>query len=174
LFLIDRLCEVRYSSPRSATAATTRILFIAGAGYERAAYGYMITVTAAIMLKDGKVFIAQRKSSDYLPYKWEFPGGKLERGETPEECLRREMLEEFGIDVSVGEFFCESVYPYEHFTIRLLAYLTSWVSGEPAPAVHEQYQWVRIEALGDYEFLPADVPLVARLRRTARELMAKN
>ncbi|MBI5568434.1 MAG: 8-oxo-dGTP diphosphatase MutT [Desulfomonile tiedjei] len=134
----------------------------------------MITVTAAILLKDDKVFIAQRKASDYLPYKWEFPGGKLEPGETPEKCLRREMREEFGIDVSVSEFFGESIYPYERFTIRLLAYLVSWVSGEPTATVHQQYQWVPIEALGDYEFLPADVPLVDRLRGTAGALMAKS
>jgi 8-oxo-dGTP diphosphatase len=134
----------------------------------------MITVTAAILIKDGKVLIAQRKSTDYLPYKWEFPGGKLEPGETLEECLHREMHEEFGIEVSVGEFFRESIYRYERFTIRLMAYLVSWVSGEPTATVHLQYQWVPIEALGDYDFLPADVPLMEELRRTGRTLIAES
>lgn len=134
----------------------------------------MVTVTAAILLKDDRVFIAQRRSTDYLPSKWEFPGGKVEPGETPEECLSREMREEFGIEVSVGEFFGESVYSYERFTIRLLAYLTCWESGEPTATVHQEFRWVSIGALRDYEFLPADVPLAEKLINTAGSLMAKS
>jgi 8-oxo-dGTP diphosphatase len=66
-------------------------------------------VAAALLVNDNKILIAQRKSTDKLAGKWEFPGGKLEPGETLEECLKREMHEEFGIEVEVGEFFLQKV-----------------------------------------------------------------
>jgi hypothetical protein len=81
----------------------------------------MIKVTAAILVKDRKVLIAKRKSTDKLPDKWEFPGGKIEPDETPQDCLAREMEEEFGITVSVGEFLGESVYHYDHGGPRLIS-----------------------------------------------------
>ncbi len=126
----------------------------------------MQTVTAAIMLKDDKVFIAQRRAGDRLAFKWEFPGGKLESGETPEECLHREMKEEFGIEVSVGKFFAESIYTYRHGTIRLVAYLTDWRSGDLQPTDHRDCRWVTIEDLASYELAPADTPLAEKLRRS--------
>ena len=64
----------------------------------------MKNVTAAILINDGKILIAKRGQRDKLPNKWEFPGGKVEEGETPEECLKREMYEEFQIEVVVGEY----------------------------------------------------------------------
>ena len=69
----------------------------------------MIKVTAAVLIKDGRILIAKRKANDKLANKWEFPGGKIELGESPEECLRREMWEEFQIKISVAEFFGESI-----------------------------------------------------------------
>ncbi len=102
----------------------------------------IISVTAAILVRDGKILIAQRKSSDHLAGKWEFPGGKLEDGESPEECLRRELQEEFGVDTSIGEFLAESVYHYDQISIRLLAYRTSLVRGKLEPNDHDAYAWV--------------------------------
>jgi 8-oxo-dGTP diphosphatase len=63
-------------------------------------------VTAAILRKEGKILIAKRQSGDAFEGKWEFPGGKIEEGETPEQCLRRELFEEFGIDASIGNLLC--------------------------------------------------------------------
>ncbi len=134
----------------------------------------MQTVTAAIMLMDEKVFIAQRRADDQLAFKWEFPGGKLEFGETAQQCLKREMKEEFGIEVSVGEFFGESIYTYDHGVIRLLAYLTSWVGGEIHLTAHRDYRWVPIKDLARYELAPADVPLAERLTRGDNELPTKS
>lgn len=123
----------------------------------------MIDVTAAILVKDGKVLIAKRKSGDKLPHKWEFPGGKVEAGETPQECLQREMHEEFGIDVGVGEYIGESVYHYHHGAIRLLAYRTMWQGGNLSLKEHADYAWVRRDQLEKFEFAPADLPFVQKL-----------
>jgi 8-oxo-dGTP diphosphatase len=123
----------------------------------------MKDVTAAILLVDQKVFIARRRLPDPLGRKWEFPGGKVENGETPEECLRREMKEEFQIAVEVGEFFGESIYHYDHGCIRLLAYRVHWKKGGMKPIVHDEVRWVPINELPEYDFAPADVPLTLRL-----------
>ncbi|MCL6638395.1 MAG: 8-oxo-dGTP diphosphatase MutT [Firmicutes bacterium] len=125
----------------------------------------MIKVTAAILTKDGKVLIARRPADDPLAGKWEFPGGKIEAGESPEECLRREMREEFKVDVSVGKFFGASKYRYEHAAIHLMAYLARWEKGEFDPVSHPEYRWVRIDELDRYDFAPADKPLVEKLRQ---------
>ncbi|MTV47715.1 8-oxo-dGTP diphosphatase MutT [Heliobacillus mobilis] len=124
----------------------------------------MKQVTAAILTQGDHIFIARRKAGSNLAGKWEFPGGKTEPGETPEQCLVREMQEEFGITVAVGGFFEESIYHYENGTIQLLAYWTKWIDGEMTPTVHDDVQWVPIEELKDYEFAPADIPFVEKLR----------
>ena len=125
----------------------------------------MVEVTAAILFNDKKLLIAKRKSTDKLPNKWEFPGGKVEDGETPEYCLKREMEEEFEIDVSGGKFLGESVYHYDHGTIKLLAYRTYWKGGTISLKAHDDYQWVSLDQLQDYDFAPADIPFVEKLRR---------
>lgn len=123
-----------------------------------------IPVTAAILIKNGQVMIAKRKPTNWLGSKWEFPGGKIEPGETPEQCLAREIQEEFGIGVKVGEFFCDSAYVYERGAINLLAYMVEWVSGELEVREHEEVKWVPVAQLNQYDFLPADLPIVAKLR----------
>jgi len=70
----------------------------------------MVKVTAAIIEKDGKVLIARRRKGSHLEGKWEFPGGKIEQKETPEECLKRELNEEFGIEAQIDEFICSNRY----------------------------------------------------------------
>ncbi len=123
-----------------------------------------IEVTAAIMLENGKVFIAQRTADDRLAHKWEFPGGKLEDGETPRQSLMREMNEEFGIEVAVCDFFGESTYDYDYVRVRLLAYLVRWNDGELRPTAHEDCRWVTPRELAEYDFAPADLPFVAKLQ----------
>ena len=80
----------------------------------------MKRVTAAILIKDGNILIAKRKSSDKLADKWEFPGGKIEKNETPEQCLIREIKEEFGIDVKVGEYLGEIEKHFLIFDLTLI------------------------------------------------------
>ena len=124
----------------------------------------MKQVTAAILIKDRKILIAKRKASDRQANKWEFPGGTVEQDETPEACLEREIREEFGIKVSVGRFFGESVYHYDHGSIKLLAYQAHWESGKITLKDHADYRWVFAEQLAEYDFAPADIPIVAKLQ----------
>ncbi len=122
-------------------------------------------VVAAILLKNNKVLIAQRAANDPLAGFWEFPGGKIEAGESPEESLIREMQEEFCIDIEVKGFFGSSTFQYEKGTIRLLAYICSWSGGVIHSTVHHDYTWVEIKDLDQYNFAPADRPLVEKLNR---------
>lgn len=128
----------------------------------------MIPVTAAILIHKDKILIARRKSTDREGGKWEFPGGKIRKNETPRECLTREMKEEFGINVSVGEFFAESHYRYDHGAIKLLAYRTLWIDGQLSLNAHADYRWVNPVQLEDFEFAAADIPFVEKLTHLRR------
>ena len=125
----------------------------------------MNDVTAAVLVKDGKIFIAKRNATDPLAHTWEFPGGKIDTGETPEACLKREMAEEFEMDVTVGEYLGESIYHYDHGAVRLLAYRTHWNGGPIYPREHADYRWVTRDQLDRFEFSPADIPFVERLKK---------
>jgi 8-oxo-dGTP diphosphatase len=122
-----------------------------------------ITVTAAVLEKDGRILIARRKRGDRLADKWEFPGGKIEEGETPEACLRREMQEEFGIDVVVGGFVGRSLHAYPHVEIDLLAYRAKHISGDFQLHDHEEIRWVCPADLASHDFSAADIPIVKLL-----------
>lgn len=115
-------------------------------------------------MKDGKILIAQRKRGDALGGQWEFPGGKLEGGETPEACLRRELTEEFGVDTKIGAFICSSKFEYKHLPIELLAYRAEHLSGEFKLNDHERIEWVVPADLPKYDFCSADLPVVEILR----------
>ncbi len=124
----------------------------------------MKQVTAAIILKDNKVLIAQRAPDDKLANKWEFPGGKIEPGETPQECLKREIREELDVDTQVLDFFAESIYMYTNGTIKLMAFWCEWISGDFTLKLHSHIAWVNRQELDLYDFAPADIPLVEKLK----------
>jgi len=115
----------------------------------------MIEVVAAFLVHADKVLIARRKDPPQLAGRWEFPGGKVEPGEKPEESLVREMEEEFGIRIAVGAFGADS------FHIR--AYRATWLSGQIVPVAHDRYAWAGPEDLLAYDLLPADVDLAHAL-----------
>ncbi|MFC1512215.1 (deoxy)nucleoside triphosphate pyrophosphohydrolase [Candidatus Latescibacterota bacterium] len=123
----------------------------------------MIRVTAAILFHGKKLLIAKRNSADYLGGLWEFPGGKIEPGETPEECLRRELYEEFNISVKVKEHFSTSIYDYDTFTIELMGYNAEWVDGSMSCNSHSETAWIEVSELNKYKFAPADIPFVEKL-----------
>ena len=122
----------------------------------------MIRVTAGLLEKDEKLLIAQRRRGDALEFKWELPGGKIEANESPEECLKRELFEEFNIITEVDEFFGSNEYEYEHGHIVLLAYRVKHISGEFTPNSHDKIQWVVPEKLMKYDFAEADKPLIKK------------
>ena len=123
----------------------------------------MRRVTAAVLVADGRLLIAQRPAHDALAGLWELPGGKVESGETPEQCLARELKEELGISAVVSECVGRSIYKYDHGSIELLAYRTSWTGGALAPTFHSRVLFVEPGELRNYNFAPADVPLIAQI-----------
>src|SRR6056297_3596411 len=102
----------------------------------------VINVTAAVIVKDGKVLAARRAPGKHLEGYWEFPGGKLEPLETPENCLERELTEEFAIRSKVGAFIAESVYDYGTKIVRLLAFEVEHISGEFKLTDHDELRWL--------------------------------
>ena len=123
----------------------------------------MTKVAAAVIEKEGKVLIAKRGKGDRLGGKWEFPGGKIEAGETPQECLKRELAEELGIEAEIGDFICLSSYSYSHIEVELLAYRASHLSGDIRLYVHDQFRWVSLADLPAYDFPEANRPVIGKL-----------
>lgn len=126
-----------------------------------------VKVTAGIIQRAGRVLVAQRSADDRQSLKWEFPGGKIERGETPETCLKRELFEELGIQVRVGAMLAHHLHCDAHSQIDLIAFHTHWIAGDLRLNVHAQYRWVAVTALGGFDFLPADLPIIAHLMNGA-------
>lgn len=123
----------------------------------------MKLVTAAVIEKDGKILIAKRKKGDRMENKWEFPGGKIECNETPEECLKRELNEEFGIECQINEYICTSKYHYEHISIELMAYRVSHISGGFILKDHDEIKWINLVDHNNFDFAEADKPIITKL-----------
>ncbi len=123
----------------------------------------MIEVVAALIRNDGKFMICQRPENKSRPLLWEFPGGKVEAGETKEEALVRECKEELDIELAVGEIFAESTFVYPDISVHLTLLEARIVSGEPKLLEHRDIRWITPEEAHLFEFSPADVPFVEKL-----------
>ena len=123
----------------------------------------MIEVTAAFLVHKDKVLIARRKNPPQLAGKWEFPGGKIEEGETPRVCLAREMEEEFRIKIKVGDFVAESVHRQADRAFHIRAYHATWLAGQIVPVAHDRCAWAEPVDLLAYDLLPADIELAKSL-----------
>ncbi len=126
----------------------------------------LLVAAAALIDADGRVLICQRPEGKQLAGLWEFPGGKVEPGETPEACLIRELDEELGIRVAgpcLAPFVFAS-HSYEAFHLLMPLYLLRRWEGVPTAREHKALKWVRPERFGDYPMPPADGPLCAWLR----------
>jgi 8-oxo-dGTP diphosphatase len=128
----------------------------------------MKTVTAAVVQIDGLVLLTRRAQGEKLAGYWEFPGGKVDPGETLHSCLRRELLEELGVSSNPGSIICESVYKYDHGEFRLVAMDTTLEGADFTLSVHDKAEWVEISKLLDYQLAPADIPIARRIVETSR------
>lgn len=125
----------------------------------------IIKVVAAILQKEDKILIARKKQGKPLAGYFEFPGGKIEEGETPEESLIRELMEEMNIKIAVKEYIGESVYDYgNNKVISLLGYTAEIIDGEIKLSDHDRYEWVTLEQINNYKIAPADIPLIYKLK----------
>lgn len=123
-------------------------------------------VIAGVFVKDGKIMIAQRGKKDPFLGKWEFPGGKLEAGETEQECLVRELFEEFGIHAKIGAYIGSSFFTnHDGKNMELRAYFVDGYSGDFTLTEHLELRWVEKKELFSYEMPPADAPIVQTLMR---------
>ena len=126
----------------------------------------MITVTAGILMQQGRVLICQRKRDGVFPLKWEFPGGKVEPGEDFQTCLARELREELAIEAEIGPEICRLHYTYPNgVAVHLVFFRVMSHTGELANHAFAQVRWVEPSQLTDFDFLEADRDLVAELAR---------
>ena len=123
-----------------------------------------IEVVAAIIRDDeGRVFATQRGYGEWKDW-WEFPGGKMEPGETPEEALKREILEELSTEISVDQFLCTVEYDYPKFHLTMHCYLCSLLSEALHLNEHEAAKWLSMDELNSVKWLPADVLVVNAIK----------
>lgn len=124
-----------------------------------------IEVVAAIIVKDNKVFATQRGYGEWKDF-WEFPGGKIDAGETPEEALRREIKEELDTEIAVGELFTTINFDYPTFHITMHCYLCTIENGSLTLLEHEAAKWLSLEQLDSVTWLPADLLVIAELQKS--------
>lgn len=123
-----------------------------------------IEVVAAVIKKDGRVFATQRGYGDFKDF-WEFPGGKIESGESREEALKREIKEELDADISVDSFLQTVEYDYPKFHLILHCFLCSLKTKEVHLLEHESSRWLSADELESVAWLPADLSLVSSLKQ---------
>lgn len=124
----------------------------------------MINVVAAIITNsEGKILIAQRNLKKSQGGLWEFPGGKIELDETPEEAIAREIKEELNMDIKCDNYFDEKIYKYPDKTIKLIALNCSMISDKYEVLEHEQIAWIKKEEFANYDFAPADIYFVKKI-----------
>lgn len=124
----------------------------------------VVRVAAAIIICDGKIFVTQRGYGEFKDG-WEFPGGKIEQGETPEEALVREIREELDSEIEVGELFETVEYDYPQFHLSMDCYLCTLKSGNLVLKEHEAAKWLSRENLDSVDWLPADHDLIRHLKQ---------
>jgi 8-oxo-dGTP diphosphatase len=123
-----------------------------------------IEVVAGIIKDDDKIFATQRGYGEFKDG-WEFPGGKMEPGETQQQALARELKEELAVDVNVGGFLCTVDYDYPTFHLTMHCFYCSLVGGELTLLEHEAAKWLNMSELHTVNWLPADVEVVKALEK---------
>lgn len=121
-----------------------------------------INVVAAVIMKEGKVFATQRGYGEFKDG-WEFPGGKVEAGESPEEALCREIREELEVEVNVGALIDTIEYDYPAFHLSMKCYACTIAGGSPHLLEHEAARWLSADQLDSVAWLPADITLIPKI-----------
>ena len=124
----------------------------------------VIEVAAAIIIENGKIFATQRGYGEFKGG-WEFPGGKIEQGETPKEACKREIKEELEVDIKVGELFDTVEYDYPNFHLKMYCYLCKISVGNIVLVEHEAAKWLTKENLDSVDWLEADLNLIEKLKQ---------
>ena len=123
-----------------------------------------IEVVAAIIQKEDKIFATQRGYGEWTDW-WEFPGGKIETGETPEEALKREIREELSTEINIDKFFCTVNYDYPKFHLTMHCYLCSLQNDAMHLNEHEAARWLTKNELPSVKWLPADIEIIKKLKQ---------
>lgn len=124
-----------------------------------------INVVGAVLLQNGKILCAQRSEHMSLPLLWEFPGGKIEAGETPQEALKRELEEELTIEAEVGEQVESTTFEYDFGIVILTTFYCALIAGEPTLTEHAEIRWLVPDKLSQLEWALADIPAVEKIQR---------
>lgn len=127
-----------------------------------------VNVVAAIIIKDKKIFATQRGYGEFKDG-WEFPGGKVEKGETPENAIVREIKEELDTEIKVKEYFDTVEYDYPNFHLSMKCYICSVLSGKLELKEHEAARWLDSDSLLSVDWLPADLGLVEKLKQYLKD-----
>jgi 8-oxo-dGTP diphosphatase len=115
-----------------------------------------IRVVAAVLERDGRYLITQRRAAAVLPMMWEFPGGKVEPGETDQQALKRELEHRLGVDIDVGKLISFVSHPYEHYVVDLFLYECTLLTEALEPRAVNAFKWVASTEFDQYPFTPAD------------------
>lgn len=129
---------------------------------------HWIPVVAGFLKKDGKILIGQRPENNSLPGLWEFPGGKIELGESPEVALRRELSEELGIDADIGTLKLSCTHSFGDIGIIILFFEVPYWRGEPKAQHHLMLEWIYPDELGDRNIPEANRKILPRLLKTIK------
>ncbi|WP_404450598.1 (deoxy)nucleoside triphosphate pyrophosphohydrolase [Virgibacillus necropolis] len=122
-----------------------------------------IHVVGAVITEENKILCAQRGTTKTLPYKWEFPGGKIEKGESPQEALKREIDEEMHCKIEIGEKVEHTVYEYDFGIVHLTTYSCKLIEGKPVLTEHASIKWLSPNELVSLDWAPADIPAIEKL-----------
>ncbi len=123
----------------------------------------MIAVVAGLLVKEGRLLIARRPFGTHMAGKWEFPGGKIERGETPEVALERELFEELGIRTKTGRIYHAVAHSYPEKDVLVLFYRSTLEGGEPRAIEEAEVRWIEEKELENFDWAQADQPVIERL-----------
>ena len=123
-----------------------------------------VRVTCAVIRKDDRILVTQRGAAMKMPFKWEFPGGKLEKEESEEACIIREIREELNISIRITSRMETVIHDYGKFRIELIPFLAEHLSGEVVLREHAEYRWMQLSEMAALDWAEADIPVLRQLR----------